>query len=65
MSCVITQNVTAQKKLSIFNYLVSAQFIWYNRFKDLSKSEYLLWGCYSLEQLKEMIEKARGSARIC
>jgi uncharacterized damage-inducible protein DinB len=58
VSCLVNQNVTDQKILSIFNHLVSAQFIWYNRFSGLPKSEYLLWGNYSLEQLRAMIEKA-------
>ena len=58
MMALINQNVSDEKILSIFAHLVSAQFIWLNRLKDLSKSEYLLWGNYSLDQLKEMVEKA-------
>jgi uncharacterized damage-inducible protein DinB len=58
MMALINQNVSDEKILSIFAHLVSAQFIWLNRLKDLSKSEYLLWGNYSPDQLKEMVEKA-------
>lgn len=52
------QAVTDEKILSIFAHLVSANFIWLNRFKDLPKSEYKLWGTYSLKELRLMVEEA-------
>lgn len=52
------QAVTDKKILSIFAHLVSANFIWLNRFKGLPKSEYLLWGTYDLKQLRAMVEEA-------
>jgi uncharacterized damage-inducible protein DinB len=58
MACLERQQVTDEKILSIFGHLVSAQFIWLNRFKDLPKSEYLLWGKFDLPELRAMIEKA-------
>ena len=39
-------------------HLVSANFIWLNRIKDLPKSEYKLWGEYSIPQLKVMVDEA-------
>jgi uncharacterized damage-inducible protein DinB len=60
VNCLLEQHVTDQKILSVFNHLVSAQFIWYNRFKGLPKSEYVLWGNYPLLQLKVMVEEANN-----
>jgi uncharacterized damage-inducible protein DinB len=57
-ACLIKQDIHDEKILSIFGHLVSAQFIWLNRFKGLPKSKYLLWGSYSLEEIKEMVDEA-------
>jgi uncharacterized damage-inducible protein DinB len=54
------QNVTDEKTLGIFGHLVSAQFIWLNRIKDLPKSSFQLWGKYSLAELRSMIEESAG-----
>ncbi len=58
IATIISQNASDEKILSIFAHLVSAQFIWLNRIIGLPKSEYLLWGNYSPDQLKEMVEMA-------
>lgn len=52
------QVISDEKILSIMGHLVSANFIWLNRFKGLPKSEYKLWGTYTLAQLHEMVEEA-------
>ena len=39
-------------------HLVSANFIWLNRIKDLPKSKYELWGKYDVPALKQMVEEA-------
>jgi uncharacterized damage-inducible protein DinB len=56
IGCIEQQGVTDEKALSIFGHLVSAQFIWLNRFKGLPKSSYLLWGRYSVAELRQMVE---------
>ena len=58
MKCLEQQEVNDEKVLSIFGHLVSAQFIWLNRFRDLPKSPYQLWGKYNLEELRFMVEEA-------
>jgi uncharacterized damage-inducible protein DinB len=56
--CLEKQSVNDEKILTILGHLVSANFIWLNRIKGLPKSEYKLWGQYTLPQLKIMIEEA-------
>jgi uncharacterized damage-inducible protein DinB len=58
IACLERQQVSDEKILDIFGHLVSAQFIWLNRFKDLPKSSYLLWGKYDLTELHAMVEEA-------
>jgi len=58
INCLQQQMVTDEKILSVFAHLVSANFIWLNRIKDLPKSEYELWGNYDLTQLRKMVEAA-------
>jgi uncharacterized damage-inducible protein DinB len=58
MDCLERQQIKDEKILDIFSHLVSAQFIWLNRFKDLPKSSYLLWGKYDLTELRTMVEEA-------
>lgn len=52
------QAVSDEKILTVMGHLVSANFIWLNRIKGLPKSEYKLWGGYTLPQLKDMVEEA-------
>jgi uncharacterized damage-inducible protein DinB len=52
------QSVSDEKILSIMGHLVSANFIWLNRIKDLPKSNYELWGKYDVPVLKQMVEAA-------
>lgn len=58
ITCLERQSVNDEKILSILAHLVSANFIWLNRIKGLPKSEFKLWGNYSLSQLKQMVEDA-------
>ena len=58
ITCLERQSVNDEKILSILGHLVSANFIWLNRIKGLPKSEFKLWGNYSLSQLKQMVEDA-------
>lgn len=58
ISCLEQQNVTDEKILTVFGHLMSANFIWLNRIKDLPKSEYELWGKYDLLELRKMVEQA-------
>ncbi|HCZ37828.1 MAG TPA: hypothetical protein DHV26_18050 [Cytophagales bacterium] len=58
ISCLERQSVNDEKILTILGHLVSANFIWLNRIKGLPKSEFKLWGNYSLIQLKQMVEDA-------
>jgi len=59
IGCLERQAVTDEKILSIFAHCVAANFIWYNRFMGLPKSDYKLWdGNYSVADLKNMVEEA-------
>jgi uncharacterized damage-inducible protein DinB len=58
IGCLERQEVTDEKILSIMGHLVSANFIWLNRIKDLPKSHYELWGRYEVTALKRMVEEA-------
>lgn len=59
IDCLERQAVNDEKILSIFAHCVSANFIWYNRFVGLPKSEYKLWGGnYSVDEMKKMVEEA-------
>jgi len=58
IACLERQSVNDEKILTILGHLVSANFIWLNRIKGLPKSEFKLWGDYSLSQLKQMVEDA-------
>lgn len=59
IGCLERQSVNDEKILSIFAHCVAANFIWYNRFAGLPKSEYKLWGGnYSMADLRGMIEEA-------
>jgi len=52
------QAVTDEKIISVMGHLVSANFIWLNRIKDLPKSKYELWGKYDVPGLKQMVDEA-------
>ena len=59
IGCLERQAVTDEKVVSIFSHCVAANFIWYNRFMGLPKSDYKLWdGNYSVAELKKMVEEA-------
>jgi uncharacterized damage-inducible protein DinB len=58
VECLQRQNVIDEKILSVFGHLMAANFIWLNRIKDLPKSEYELWGKYSLSDLELMVDQA-------
>jgi uncharacterized damage-inducible protein DinB len=58
IACLEKQSVNDEKILTILGHLVSANFIWLNRIKGLPKSEYKLWGEYTLPQLASMIGEA-------
>lgn len=58
INCLERQSVSDEKILSVMGHLVSANFIWLNRIKDLPKSKYELWGKYDVPALKQMIEEA-------
>jgi uncharacterized damage-inducible protein DinB len=59
IACLEQQAVSDGKILGIFAHCVAANFIWYNRFMDLPKSEYKLWdGHYSISEMKKMVEEA-------
>lgn len=59
IGCLERQAVSNEKILSIFAHSVAANFIWYNRFMGLSKSEYKLWdGNYTVSDMKKMVEEA-------
>jgi uncharacterized damage-inducible protein DinB len=58
MACLERQQVEDEKILSILGHLVAAQFIWLCRIKDLPKSQYALWGKYSLAELRAMVEES-------
>lgn len=58
INCLERQSVSDEKILSVMGHLVSANFIWLNRIKDLPKSKYELWGKYDVAALKRMIEEA-------
>lgn len=58
INCLERQSVSDEKILSVMGHLVSANFIWLNRIKDLPKSKYELWGKYDVPALKRMIEEA-------
>lgn len=59
IGCLERQAVTDEKILSIFAHCVAANFIWYNRFMGLPKSDYKLWGGnYSIVEMKQMVEEA-------
>jgi uncharacterized damage-inducible protein DinB len=52
------QAVIDEKIISVMGHLVSANFIWLNRIKDLPKSKYELWGTYDVRGLKRMVDEA-------
>jgi uncharacterized damage-inducible protein DinB len=58
IDCLERQSVSDEKILSVMGHLVSANFIWLNRIKDLPKSKYELWGKYDVPALKRMIDEA-------
>ena len=58
LACLEQQKVTDEKILTVMGHLLAANFIWLNRIKGLPKSEYKLWGSYSLATLKTMVEEA-------
>ena len=48
------QAVADEKVLSLFSHLLSAQFLWLHRIKDLPPPDVQLWKTYSLAQLRTM-----------
>ncbi len=58
IGCLERQTVKDEKIISVMGHLVSANFIWLNRIKDLPKSKYELWGAYDVPGLKRMVEEA-------
>ena len=54
LACLERQSVDDKKILDILGHILSAQMIWYHRVAGLPKSPLLLWGEYSLDQLKSM-----------
>lgn len=59
IGCLERQAVTDEKIVSIFAHCVAANFIWYNRFMGLPKSDHKLWGGgYTIADLKKMVEEA-------
>lgn len=59
IGCLERQAVTDEKIVSIFAHCVAANFIWYNRFMGLPRSDYKLWGGgYTIADLKKMVEEA-------
>lgn len=58
IACLQRQKVSDEKITTIMGHLLAANFIWLNRIQDLPKSEYKLWGAYSLTELNTMVEEA-------
>lgn len=58
IACLEQQQVSDEKILTVMSHLLAANFIWINRIKGLPKSEYKLWGTYSLAELKTMGQEA-------
>ena len=58
IGCLERQAITDEKILTVMGHLMSANFIWLNRIKDLPKSKYELWGKYDVPALKQMVEEA-------
>src|SRR5882757_6171415 len=61
IECLERQQVGDVKILRIFGHLVSAQLIWYNRFKGLPKSPHPLWADRLLAELRSISEEASRS----
>jgi uncharacterized damage-inducible protein DinB len=58
IGCLEQQAVSDEKILSVFSHLMAANFIWLNRILGLPKSNYQLWGSYTLAELRNMVEEA-------
>jgi uncharacterized damage-inducible protein DinB len=58
IDCIKRQSVSDEKILMVMSHLVSANFIWLNRIKDLPKSHYELWQKYDVASLVKMIDEA-------
>jgi uncharacterized damage-inducible protein DinB len=54
LDCLVRQNVTDEKILSVLGHVIAAQFLWLHRIQGLPPAEVKLWGEYNLEQLVEM-----------
>lgn len=51
------QHVSDEKTLSLFSHLLSAQFLWLHRIKDLPPPDVKLWQTYDLPKLRTLAEE--------
>lgn len=58
LKCLQRQKVEDEKILTLMGHIVAAQFLWLHRIKGLPAPDVKLWGTYTLDQLKPMIEDA-------
>jgi uncharacterized damage-inducible protein DinB len=54
LDCLVRQQVTDEKIMSVMGHVVAAQFLWLHRIQGLPPAEVKLWGEYKLEQLVSM-----------
>lgn len=54
MGALEKQSVNDEKILSLMSHLLSAQFLWLHRIKDLPPPDLQLWKTYPLVRLREM-----------
>jgi uncharacterized damage-inducible protein DinB len=58
MDCLILQQVTDEKILTLMGHVIAAQFLWLHRIKGLPAPDVKLWGAYQLDQLVLLSERA-------
>ena len=58
MKCLIDQNVSNEKIISLMGHIAAAEMLWLHRVKGLPKPDVKLWSSYSHEQLSAMLAKA-------
>jgi uncharacterized damage-inducible protein DinB len=56
LDCLVRQQVSDEKIMSVMGHLIAAQFLWLHRIQGSPPPDVKLWGEYKLEQLISMSE---------
>lgn len=58
IQCLVDQQVTDEKIISLMGHVAAAEMLWLHRVKGLPKPDVQLWSSYSRDELSSMLTKA-------